>query len=40
MSDYKDDEIDVEPYEGEPEFKSSQALNDEGHQDDKENADA
>ena len=32
--DYTDDEIDIEPYEGEPDFKSSGVLNDEGHQDD------
>lgn len=39
MTDYKDDEIDVEPYEGEPEFKSSGVLNDKGEQDE-ENSDA
>ena len=30
----KDDEVDLEPYEGEPDFKSSGVLNDEGAQDD------
>jgi len=38
MSDYKDDEIDIEPFEGAPEFSSSGVLNDEGVQDDGEEA--
>lgn len=40
MSDYKDDEVDIEPYEGTPDFTSSEALDTEGTQDDKEVHDA
>lgn len=40
MSDYIDDEIDIEPYEGAPEFSSSGVLNESGDQDDKEDSDA
>ena len=31
---YLDEEVDIEPYEGSPDFQSSGVLNDEGQQDD------
>lgn len=40
MPDYTDDFVDIEPFEGKPDFKSSGVLNDAGDQDDKEDSDA